>query len=104
MAESLEYGRIAVEFAEQVDRLSDPDGVANLMRRTMAPFGLNLVGFFAGVPLPGERWDTLAFTHQTSEMAEWLTVYDDGRYAEIDPVMRHSRHSVTPFEHDDVPY
>ena len=30
MAESLEYGRIAFEFLEEVDRLSDPDVSANL--------------------------------------------------------------------------
>jgi LuxR family quorum sensing-dependent transcriptional regulator len=104
MAGPFEYGRISFEFAEEVDRLSGPDEVANAIRRIMTPLGLNLVAFFARVPGQGERWDTTASIKQTPEMGEWLRVYDDGRYAEIDPVMRYSRHSVTPFEHDEVPY
>ena len=36
-------------------------------------------------------------------MAEWLKIYDDRRYAEVDPVQRRLRYSVTPFKHDEVP-
>ena len=104
MAESLEYGRISFEFAEEVDRLSDPDEVANSTRRTMTIFGLQLFGFFARVPSPGERLENIGLAKQTPEMAEWLKIYDDGRYAEIDPIARRLRHSVVPFEHDEVPY
>jgi LuxR family transcriptional regulator, quorum-sensing system regulator BjaR1 len=104
MAMSLEYGRIAFEFAEEVDRLSDPDEVWNAMRRIMAPFGLELYGFFARVPGPGERLNTIAFNKQIPELGDWLKLYDDGRYAEIDPVMRRLRHSVRSFTHDEVSY
>jgi LuxR family quorum sensing-dependent transcriptional regulator len=104
MAESLEYGRISFEFAEEVDRLSDPDEVANSTRRTMTIFGLQLFGFFARVPSPGERLENIGLAKQTPEMAEWLKIYDDGRYAEIDPIARRLRRSVVPFEHDEVPY
>ena len=104
MSEGLEYGRISFEFAEEVDRLSDPDDVANSLRRIMTPFGLELYGFFARVPGPGERLDTIAFNKQIPGLAEWLKLYDDGRYAEIDPVMRRLNQTVTPFEHDEVSY
>ena len=104
MAESLEYGRISFEFAEEVDRLSDPDEVANSTRRTMTIFGLQLFGFFARVPSPVERLENIGLAKQTPEMAEWLKIYDDGRYAEIDPIARRLRGSVVPFEHDEVPY
>src|SRR5690242_10628876 len=104
MSEGLEYGRISFEFAEEVDRLSDPDDVANSLRRIMTPFGLELYGFFARVPGPGERLDTIAFNKQTSGLAEWLKLYDDGRYAEIDPVMRRLNQTATPFGHDEVSY
>jgi len=104
VAEGLEYGRISFEFAEEVDRLSDADEVTNSMRRTMTPFGLELFGFFARVPSPGERLDTMVLARQTPEMAEWLNIYEDGRYAEVDPIMRRLRHAVMPFEHDEVPY
>jgi len=104
MSEGLEYGRISFEFAEEVDRLSDPDDVANSLRRIMTPFGLELYGFFARVPGPGERLDTIAFNKQTPGLAEWLKLYDDRRYAEIDPVMRRLNQTVTPFEHDEVSY
>ena len=104
MAESLEYGRIAFEFAEEVDRLSDPDEVANSTRRTMTIFGLQLFGFFARVPNPGEPFENIGLAKQTPEMAEWLKIYDDGRYAEIDPIARRLRHAFVPFEHDEVPY
>ena len=104
MAESLEYGRIAFEFAEEVDRFSDPDEVWNAMPRIMAPFGLELYGFFARVPGPRERLDTIAFNKQIPELGEWLKLYDDGRYAEVDPVMRRLRHPVRSFAHDEVSY
>src|SRR5205823_454145 len=104
MAESLEYGRISFEFAEEVDRLSDPDEVANSTRRTMTIFGLQLFGFFARVPSPVERLENIGLAKQTPEMAEWLKIYDDGRYAEIDPIARRLRHCVVPFEHGEVPY
>ena len=104
MAESLEYGRISFEFAEEVDRLSDADEVANSTRRTMTIFGLQLFGFFARVPSPGERLESIGLAKQTPEMAEWLKIYDDGRYAEIDPIARRLRHCVVPFEHGEVPY
>jgi hypothetical protein len=104
MAESLEYGRIAFEFAEEVDRLSDPDEVWNAMRRIMAPFGMQLYGFFARVPGSGEPLDRIAFNKQIPELADWLKFYDDRRYAEIDPVMRRLRHSVRSFAHDEVFY
>ena len=48
MAAPFEYGRVAFEFAEDVDRLSDPDEVANAIRRIMSPFGLELYGFLPG--------------------------------------------------------
>jgi LuxR family quorum sensing-dependent transcriptional regulator len=104
MAAPFEYGRVAFEFAEEVDRLSDPDEVANAIRRIISPFGLELYGFFARVPGPGKRLDTIAFNKQIPELAEWLKLYDDGRYAEVDPVMRRLRQTVTPFEHDEVSY
>jgi LuxR family quorum sensing-dependent transcriptional regulator len=104
MAESHEYGRISIEFAEEVDRLSDPDEVWNAMRRIMAPFGVELYGFFARVPGQGEPLDTIAFSKQIPKLANWLKLYDDGRYAEIDPVMRRLRHSVRSFEHGEVFY
>jgi LuxR family quorum sensing-dependent transcriptional regulator len=105
MAESLEYGRISFEFAEELDHLSDPDDVWNAMRRITAPFGVELYGFFARVPGPGEPLDTIAFNKQIPELADWLKHYDDRRYAEIDPVMRRlRRHSVRSFAHDEVSY
>src|SRR5947207_2996878 len=104
MAAPFEYGRLAFEFAEEVDRLSDPDEVANAIRRIVSPFGLELYGFFARVPGPGEPLDTIAFNKHIPELAEWLKLYDEGRYAEIDPVMRRLRQTVTPFGHDEVSY
>jgi hypothetical protein len=68
MAGSLEYGRISFEFAEEVNRLSDPDEVANAIRRIMTPLGLNLVAFFARVPGQGERWDTTASIKHTRQI------------------------------------
>jgi LuxR family quorum sensing-dependent transcriptional regulator len=99
-----DYGRVAFEFAEEVDRLSDPDEVVNSMRRAMTAFGLELYGFFARVPRPKERLDKIVLAKQTPEMAEWLKIYNDGRYAEVDPIVRRLRHSITPLEHDEIPY
>ena len=104
MTVPFDYGRVALEFTEEVDRLSDPDEVANAIRRIVSPFGLELNGFFARVPGPGERLDTIAFNKQIPELAEWLKLYDEGGYAEIDPVMRRLRQTVTPFGHDEVSY
>ena len=103
MAAPLEYGRVALEFTEEVDRLSDPDEVANLTRRVMTLFGLELLSFFARVPNPAERIDTIVLARPTPDMVEWLKIYDDRRYVEVDPIIRHLRHSVMPFEHAEIP-
>lgn len=104
MAETLEYGRISFEFAEEADRLCDPDEVWNAMRRIIASFGVELYGFFARVPGPGERLDTIALNKQIPGLADWLKLYDDRRYAGVDPVMRRLGHSVRSFAHDEVSY
>jgi hypothetical protein len=47
LAAPLEYGRLALDFAEKVDRVSDPDQVVNSIQRVMIPFGLELFSFIA---------------------------------------------------------
>jgi LuxR family quorum sensing-dependent transcriptional regulator len=104
MTASFQYGRVAFEFVEEVDRLSDPDEVVNSVRRAMAQFGLELYGFFARVPGPKERLDRIVLAKQTPEMAEWLKIYGEERYAEVDPIMHYLRRSMTPLEHNGIAY
>jgi hypothetical protein len=45
------------------------------MRRIMALFGVELYGFFARVPGPGEPLDTIAFNKHVPQLADWLKLY-----------------------------
>jgi LuxR family quorum sensing-dependent transcriptional regulator len=104
MTASFKYGRTAFEFAEEVDRLPDPDEVANAMRRTMTQFGLETCGFFARIPSSQERLDRLVLTGPLPGTAEWQKIYSDEGYAEVDPLMRLLRGSGRPVEYREIPH
>ena len=104
MAAPLEYGRLTLDFAEKVDRVSDPDQVVNSVQPVMIPFGLELFSFIAWLPSPKEHLDRIVLARLTPDIAEWLTIYEDEAYSEVDPIVRCLRHSVTPLEHAGITY
>jgi LuxR family quorum sensing-dependent transcriptional regulator len=104
LAAPLEYERLALDFAEEVDRISDPDQVVNSVQRVMIPFGLELFSIIAWLPSPKEHLDRIVLARLTTDMAEWLKIYEDERYSEVDPIVRRLRYSVTPLEHAGITY
>jgi hypothetical protein len=104
LAAPLEYERLALDFAEEVDRISDPDQVVNSVQRVMIPFGLELFSIIAWLPSPKEHLDRIVLARLTPDMAEWLKIYEDEKYSEIDPIVRRLRYSVMPLEHAGITY
>lgn len=102
MPAPFEYGRFAFEFVEELDSLSNTEEVTNLITRFTAGFGLEQCIFYSSVPSPEKRLDTIVLTRPSPGITEWLKVYSDGGFADVDPFMRRLRQSVTPFEHDDI--
>jgi LuxR family quorum sensing-dependent transcriptional regulator len=103
MEEPLEYGRFAFEFIDKAERLTNAHEVMDAIQRVLAPFGFNYVNF-APIPTLGERFDkAILATTQDPYAAEWRKIYSDEGYAEIDPLARHLRRSVKPFEYQEIP-
>jgi hypothetical protein len=48
LAAPLEYGRLALDFAEEVDRVSDPDQVVNSVQRVMIPLAWSCLALLPG--------------------------------------------------------
>ena len=102
MPAPFEYGRFAFEFVEELDSLSNTEEVTNLITRFTAGFGLEQCIFYSSVPSPEKRLDAIVLTRPSPGITQWLKVYSDGGFADVDPFMRRLRQSVTPFEHDDI--
>src|SRR5205807_9284334 len=64
--------------------------------------GLELYGFWPGSQVRRNASTGLFWPSRPPKWPEWLKVYNDGRYAEVDPTVRLLRHSVTPLEHNEI--
>ena len=76
--------RFAFEFVEELDSLSNTEEVTNLITRFTAEFGLEQCIFYSSVPSPEKRLDTIVLTRPSPGITEWLKVYSDGGFADVD--------------------
>jgi LuxR family transcriptional regulator, quorum-sensing system regulator BjaR1 len=95
------YAKDAFDLIDRLERLSDVDAVLDAMQRTVAGYGFETL-LFTGLPNPGQRFDNVVMGARWPD--EWFKIYNQGRYVHVDPVIRHLRRSVQPFEWTDVRY
>jgi LuxR family quorum sensing-dependent transcriptional regulator len=95
------YAKDAFDLIDKLDRLSDTDAVMDSMHRAVAGYGFETL-LFTGLPNSEQRFDNVVLGARWP--AEWFKIYNQGRYVDADPVIRHLRRSVQPFEWTDVRY
>jgi LuxR family transcriptional regulator, quorum-sensing system regulator BjaR1 len=96
-----DYGRRALDFIEAIERHSTVDKVMDMMAREFARFGFETV-ILSGLPNQQENVVPMVLAHRWP--AEWFKLYARNQYIRVDPVPRHCRRSVNPFEWSEAPY
>jgi LuxR family quorum sensing-dependent transcriptional regulator len=91
----------AFDIIDKLDRLMDVDAVIDAMYRAISRYGFETL-LFTGLPNPEQRFDNVILGVRWP--AEWFKIYHEGRYVQADPVIRHLRRSVKPFEWSDARY
>jgi LuxR family quorum sensing-dependent transcriptional regulator len=95
------YAKDAFDLIDRLDRLSDTNAVMDAMHRAVAGYGFETL-LFTGLPNPEQRFDDVVSGARW--LAEWFKIYNQGRYVDADPVIRHLRRAVQPFAWTDVRY
>jgi LuxR family transcriptional regulator, quorum-sensing system regulator BjaR1 len=72
-----------------------------MMAREFARFGFETV-ILSGLPNQQENVVPMVLAHRWP--AEWFKLYARNQYIRVDPVPRHCRRSVNPFEWSEAPY
>jgi hypothetical protein len=99
MPQSFSHGIEALDFIQALKRLGSPSAVLASMHQAVARHGFeNLV--FMGLPRRGQRFEDVVLGKHLSE--EWTRIYSD--YMHYDPIVRHLRRAVRPFEWREITF
>jgi LuxR family quorum sensing-dependent transcriptional regulator len=89
----------AFEFIDGLDALTTTEAVMDRMHHVISGYGFE-TSLFTGLPHPGQYFGNVGL----GMPAEWFKVYNEGRFVHADPVIRHLRRTVRPFEWTDLCY
>jgi LuxR family quorum sensing-dependent transcriptional regulator len=95
------YGGDALSFVDGLNGLSSPAAVVESLRCATAKLGFEYY-CLSGFARPGERPDSVILAYRAPK--EWLAVYAQERYSDIDHVLRFCRRSTMPFFGAAAPY
>jgi len=84
---------------DELGRLSSADEAADTIAQALVPFGAEAF-LLAAITRPQQRLDEAVLVHRWP--AEFLKLYSDARYIEVDPVARALRSATRPFECHEV--
>jgi DNA-binding CsgD family transcriptional regulator len=93
--------RDALDGVEQLERAQTADAVLGTMTNLLKPFGSEFFCLYM-LPQPGQKFEEVMLAQRVPP--GWLKLYLDENFAAADPVMRHCRHTVHPFELRSAPY
>jgi LuxR family quorum sensing-dependent transcriptional regulator len=94
------YADEAFAFIEGLDRLATPDAVMDAMERSLSRFGFeNFI--MTGLPGPRERFEQAVLLRKWPD--GWFEIYTTEDYVRVDPIIRHCRNTVQPFEWQEAP-
>jgi LuxR family quorum sensing-dependent transcriptional regulator len=97
--ESLRY-----EALNGLDRLSaatSPTDILNVMATALNAFGADFfcINF---LPAPLQKFEEVVLAHRVPP--DWLKLYVDNEFCNVDPSLRHCRHTTHPFEYLEAPF
>jgi LuxR family transcriptional regulator, quorum-sensing system regulator BjaR1 len=90
-----DYGRDALDFVDRLKGLKSVAATIDAMEKTFNQFGFETL-ILTGLPNPEQRFEQVVMAKRWP--AEWFKIYTSKQYIQVDPVARHCRRSVNPFE------
>src|SRR5262245_31571630 len=91
----MRFARKVFEFIDDLDRLSTIEAVMDATGDVLGGYGFAQFSF-SGVPSDSDSMLGVVIAHRIP--TELFKVYLAGRYADIDPCMRHLRRTTQPFK------
>jgi LuxR family quorum sensing-dependent transcriptional regulator len=101
MTAAADYGREALDFVEDLERLQTVDATMDSMEAAFGRFGFETL-IVTGLPNPNERFEQVVLAKRWPP--EWFRLYTERQYIKVDPVARLCRRSFNPFEWAEAPY
>ena len=89
------YGKDALDFIENLDRVTTVDAAMDAIENAFARFGFRTL-IVTGLPHPQERFEQVVLAKRWP--TEWFKLYTAKDYIRVDPVARQARRSFNPFE------
>ena len=101
MIQPADYGRDALDFIERLKPLSKVSAVMHAVEAAFSRFGFETI-ILTGLPNPDQEFSQMVMAKRWP--AEWFDIYTQQNFDRADPLIRHCRRSVNPFEWSEAPY
>src|SRR5215472_8385622 len=101
MGQPHDYAKVAFDLIDDLDRLTEIDGVMSHVSATLAGFGYTSF-LITGVPEPPQRLEPYILLNEWRK--GWTEHYTRSNYYADDPVAAWCRRTVNPFEWSQAPF
>jgi len=101
MGQPHDYAKVAFDLIDDLDRLTEIDGVMSRVSATLAGFGYTSF-LITGVPEPPQRLEPYILLNEWPK--GWTEHYTRSNYYADDPVAAWCRRTVNPFEWSQAPF
>jgi LuxR family transcriptional regulator, quorum-sensing system regulator BjaR1 len=96
-----EYGRDALDFIEALNGYTDVPATMNALECAFSGFGFETI-IITGLPNPDQEFSRMVLAKRWP--TDWFNIYIENNFDRVDPVIRHCRSSIHPFEWAEAPY
>ncbi|MFT3938532.1 LuxR family transcriptional regulator [Rhodopseudomonas sp. BR0G17] len=96
-----DYGRDALDFIEGLSRLSTLTEAFRAIETGFGAFGFETI-IITAIPNHYQKFSQMVMAKRWPE--EWFKLYTQNNYDRADPVVRHLRQNINPFEWSEAPY
>lgn len=97
----VDYGRDALDFIEGLNGYNEVPAAMDALERAFGRFGFETI-IITGLPNPGQNFSQMVLAKRWP--AEWFKLYTENNFVRVDPVVRHCRRLIHPFEWAEAPY
>src|ERR1700757_2746881 len=97
----VDYGRDALDFIEGLNGYNEVPAAMDALERAFGRFGFETI-IVTGLPNPGQNFSQMVLAKRWP--AEWFKLYTENNFVRVDPVVRHCRRLIHPFEWAEAPY
>jgi hypothetical protein len=97
----VDYGREALDFIEGLNGYNEVPAAMDALERAFGRFGFETI-IVTGLPNPDQNFSQMVLAKRWP--AEWFKLYTENNFVRVDPVVRHCRRLIQPFEWAEAPY